>query len=225
MESKTTLTHERTCRPAGSKDKKKRQVPKGKVAAQKRSEAAKKAAETRRQRRAEQTAKRPDVEYNTVETTPYPRAGDNPEFRAFLEEARSAAQEKGDQGQKPKPSDVPLLVIDDVVEWVAWPFMLWAQTNNLKSLMLTGAEARSLAEPLTTILNRHGVGDIVPPDVLDGLRLAARLTPVMSERFCQVKAERQKRAGQGGSRNLNVGGAQGGAPPVQGAPTPAPKEV
>lgn len=225
-----TLTHNRTGRPTGSKDKRPRKIRDTKAAAKKRSDAAKKAAVTRAKKRAEKAASlradRPDVERAEVEPTPYPRAGDNPEFREFLEELK-AQDDKKDTPRTAAAAPGELLQVKDVAEWVAWPFMVWATKNNLKDLMLTDAESMELAEPLTSILNRHGVAELVPPDVMDGLKLAARTTPVMVERFDRVKRERQRRAaaGEGAPVQPNVTGLHGGGPAVQGAPIQAPKEV
>lgn len=230
------LTKNRTGRPLGSKDKKKRR-PKAdtKAAAKQRSDAAKKAATTRAKLKAEKAAKlqaeRPPVEKSDVQMTPYPRAGDNPEFQAFINEAKAQADRQDDRrdpGQRQAPGE--LLQVKDVAEWCAWPFMVWAQSQNIKTLMLTDAEANDLAEPLTNILNRHGVADIVSPDVLDALKFAARATPVMTDRFGQIKRERQKRAGKGVPENQG-GGDKGVSPPAQGASIPQgttlhqPKEV
>ena len=229
----STLTHNRTGRPLGSRDKKKRRIKDTKAAFKKRSEAAKKAAATRARKRAEKSAAlkksapdRPDIERPDVEAVPYPRAGDNQEFREFLEELKAQDEPK----VTPKTAAAApgeMLQVTDVAEWVAWPFMVWATKNNLKDLMLTDAESMELAEPLTSILNRHGVAELVPPDVMDGLKLAARATPVMAQRFDRVKCERQRRAaaGDGAPGQPNSGGPQGGGPAVQGAPVQAPKEV
>ena len=236
----STLTHNRTGRPKGSRDKTKRKrKATTKEAFRKRSEAAKRAAATRARNRAEKAAalkksapdlarekSRPDVEPAEISPTPYPRAGDNPEFRAFLEELKDQDVKK-DTPQPAAAAPGELLQVKDVAEWVAWPFMAWATKNNLNSLMLTDAEATELAEPLTNILNRHGVAELVPPDVMDGLKLAARATPVMLQCFDRVKRERQRRAaaGDGAPDQPNVTGPHGGGPGVQGAPIRAPKEV
>jgi len=227
------LTQNKTGRPKGKKDSKQRKPRSDtKAAAKKRSEAAKKAAKTRRRQRAEKEQKlKPEIEIPKVEVTPYPRAGDSPEFKDFIEETRlkaeqEKAQRESERIKESKPIEpAELLKAQDVAEWVAWPFLMWAQANNMKSLLLTDAEAINLAEPLTSILNRHGVGDLIPPDLLDGLQFAARSTPVMTFRFGQIKAERQKRGEQGGSREPGWTGEQGGSPPVQGAPVSKPKEV
>jgi len=229
--AKSTLTKNQGGRPKGSKDKKprKRKLPGTKAS---RSAAAKKAAETRRRKREEKAAAmKPAIERPDVKVTPYPRAGDDPAFQAVLDRAAaSAEQAKAERTQQQEQSAGPeepeqLLSESDVREWVAWPFMLWAQANGMESLLLSAREAESLAEPLTSILNRHGVGSVLPPDAVDALRLGARITPVMAERFSQIKHERQKRAGHGGPRNPERGTEHGGAArPVQGAAISEPKE-
>jgi hypothetical protein len=227
------LTDNRTGRPKGRKDKKLRKRKEDTAAAQKkRSDAAKQAARTRARQRAEKAATmkadRPDVEKSTVKVTPYPRAGDNPEFEAFLNTTKAQADQQSDRrdpGSQAPKTPGELLQVKDVAEWCAWPFMLWAQSNNLSTLKLTDAEALDLAEPLTSILNRHGVADVVPPDVLDILKFTARATPVMADRFSQIKRERRKRTGDGAPVDVNVGAGHGGPAPVQGAQQRQPKEV
>lgn len=171
-------------------------------------------------------SERPAVEKPDIEPIPYPRAGDNPEFQAFIAQAQAQADRSSDRRDRgPTPTPDQLLRVEDVAEWCAWPFMLWAHNQDLATLKLTDAEAHDLAEPLTSILNRHGVADLVPPDLLDGLKFAARATPVMTDRFGQIKQERQKRGGDGAPQGRNAGGVKGVTPPVQGAPPTAPKEV
>lgn len=199
-----------------------------------RSDAAKKAAETRRRKKAAKEAamkqqQRPDFEKPEVEVTPYPRAGDNEQFFKTLDkaagqaEAAKATREQATSSEAGQPeADEPQLLRDtDVAEWVAWPFMLWAQSQQMPSLLLSDREAASIAEPLTSIMNRHGVGDVLPPDAVDALRVGARITPVMTERFRQVKLEREKRKRAGGKGvSPETGSAdkgQGGSGrPVQG---------
>ena len=174
-------------RPKGRKDSKPRKTKK--QMAEIRSKASKKAAETRRRQKAEQ---------QPPEVTPYPQAKENPEFEGLLDGLDRKADQPVPAGQPgPGPGD-QLLDPGDIAEWVAWPFMTWAQYNKLPYLKLTDQEARSVAQPLTNILNRHGVGDVIPPDLLDGLKLAGRITPIMQHRFNLIKAERAKRAGQDG---------------------------
>lgn len=179
-------------RPKGKKDSKPR---KDKRTPAQRSQASKKAAETKRLN-AEKKQSR--------------QAGDNPEFEAKLEQL---APEKQDQ-----PAEVPidlLLSIDDVKEWVHWPFTSWAQFNHLADLKLNDDEAKSLAGPLTNILNRHGIGEVIPPDMLDGLKIAGRLSPIMIERFKIIRAERKKRQAEQGSPDNKAGNVD------QGRSTPA----
>ncbi|KPK75266.1 MAG: hypothetical protein AMJ79_11810 [Phycisphaerae bacterium SM23_30] len=171
-------------RPKGKKDSKPR---KPRITFEQRSAAAKKAAETKRRMAEQQQA--PKV-------TAYPRAGDNPDFeglldRMDLDEKKSATISRTQAG----PGD-NLLDEKDVAEWIAWPFLTWAQYNKLADLKLTNEEALSVAQPLTNILNRHGVGELIPPDLLDGLKIVGRVTPIMQQRFDLIKAERAKRAGQ-----------------------------
>jgi hypothetical protein len=222
-------------RPKGRKDSKKRKVQQTMSAAKARSESAKRAAETRRKRRDEKAASlRSDVETSDVKVTPYPRAGDSPEFVKFVAEQRQL-KERAEQAEiaeeikaERPPVSVELLQVKDVAEWVAWPFMLWAQINDMPSLMLSSTEALELSEPVTAICNRHGVGDLIPPDVLDGLKFAARATPIVLNRFDAIKNERRRRAaakGDGAPYNPNVHRPHGGGPNVQGAPISAPKEV
>ena len=117
-----------------------------------------------------------------------------------------------------------LLTVADVAEWVAWPFLLWSQSNDLPSLQLSGKEATSVAEPLTTILNRHGATKYLPPDAIDGLKVAARVTPILSDRFAAIKSEREKRAAPGKSYAAQTPGWADTAP-VQGAQATKPREV
>jgi len=239
------LTRNKQGRPKGTKDRRKRKPRSDtKAAMAKRSAAAKKAAATRRRQRAEKEAaikkgapdldpqkKRPDVERPDVEVTPYPRAGESADFVAFLDQVRSQsehdkARRESERTQAANPIEpAEPLSVKDVAEWVAWPFLVWSQSQKMQSLMLSDAEAASLAEPLTSILNRHGAGDLIPPDYLDGLKLAARATPVMTQRFSLIKAERQKRGGQGGPQPPGPAAEHGGSSPVQGAPMSKPKEV
>lgn len=150
------------------------------------------------------TAK-PDIEKSDVKITPYPRTGDNKEFENILDGVGVEKEPASKQpAAKPKPPDGPALTpeilnVEDVAEWVAWPFMLWAQVNDLATLALSPKEARSLAEPLTSILNRHGATRVLPPDVIDGLKVSARLTPIMADRFAGIKNEHAIRAAAGKS--------------------------
>ncbi len=173
-------------------------------------------------------AAKPKEERPDVEVTVYPRAGDNPDFEGVLDQAGtdggSAGTGKGTG--KGSAADKPqILGIDDVAEWVGWPFALWAQSQDLPGLSIDKAEAKSIAEPLASILNRHGVSEIIPPDVVDGLRIGARATPVIAERLTRIKQERERRAGQGRPVNQARPAGTGGRRPVQGSGHTKPVEV
>jgi len=125
------------------------------------------------------------------EVTPYPQAGDNPEFEGLLDIGGVKTDSKPSESSG-EPGD-PLLQGNDVAEWIAWPFLFLAQRKKIPELKLNNDESRSVAEPLTRILNRHGVAEVVPPDYLDGLTVLARLTPILASRHEIIKqAERAK---------------------------------
>jgi len=192
--------------------KKKKKKPTKKAAGK---SPAQKAADTMRKRRLDAAAKeaavgaifsdkKPDVERSNVKITVYPRTSDNKEFENILdgnlgEEKEPASKPEAATPKPPesKPARPVVLQMYDVAEWVAWPFMLWAQVNNLPGLALSRKEARSVAEPLTSILNRHGVAGVLPPDVVDGLLLSARLSPIIGDRVMGIKQERARRAAGG----------------------------
>jgi len=175
---------------------------------------AQKAADTMRKRRlkaeqlkkaAELQAEKSPIEKSDVKVTPYPRTGDNADFEGILDRVGLEAQkqEQREPGKEPAPAKgTEILTVADVAEWVGWPFLLWAQANELDSLTLSTKEALSVAEPVTAILNRHGTGRIIPPDYVDGLRAGARLTPILGDRFHRIKKERQRRAAAGGGDSL-----------------------
>lgn len=178
---------------------------------------AQKAADTMRKKRLDAAAKKktdnlssptlsdhsskPDIERPDVKVTPYPRTGNNKGFEAVLDEV---GVERGPSPES-KPATAPgpatgdeILSVADVAEWVAWPFMLWAQSNDLPGLAISSEDAISVAGPLTSILNRHGASRVLPPDVIDGLKAGARLTPIMGDRVAAIKTERARRAAGGG---------------------------
>jgi len=166
------------------------------------------------------------VTISDVKVTPYPRAGDNKEFEGLLDRVSLLGPKPEASGPKEKgPAEQPPieLTVEDVAEWVAWPFSIWAETQHLPKVKLDHAEAQGIAEPLTRILNRHGVADLIPPDGLDAAMLLGRLTPIMTERFRVVKAARTQRTSSAGQTQ---GGHRptGGAAP-QGAPATKPVEV
>lgn len=174
---------------------------------------------------------RPDVEKSNVEITPYPRTSDNKEFESILNGNLGEEKEPASKPQaaKPKAPDAPALTpeildVADVAEWVAWPFMFWAQINSMPTLRLLPQEATSLAEPLTSILNRHGATRVLPPDAIDGLKVSARLTPIMADRFRGIQTERARRAAGGGSPSRPAPGPSRMEYP-QGAQATKPKEV
>ena len=173
------------------------------------------------------------VERSGVKITPYPRAGDNKDFEGVLD--RVGLEKEPTPKEKPGPG-VPtpsrpgigdeLLTVPDVAEWVAWPFMLWAQTNTLPALALSAKEANSVAEPLTSILNRHGASRVMPPDMVDGLKAGARLTPIMATRLEAIKKERERQdpGKTPGPRN-EMPPSQGSATSAQGAAPTKPVEI
>ena len=173
-------------------------------------------------------AEKPDIEKSNVEVTPYPRAVDNKKFEGALDNIGSAAarpvETEPAKPAAPTPAiAVELLTAADVAEWVAWPFLLWSQNNDMPSLQLSAKEATSVAEPLTTILNRHGAAKHLPPDAIDALKIGARVTPIMSDRFAAIKSEREKRAAAGEGDKHSP--APFATATVQGAQATKPKEV
>lgn len=224
-------------------NKKKKKPSKKKKAAAGKSPA-QKAADTMRKRRLEEAAKKagrlggvtdkkPDEERPDVEITPYPRTSDNKEFENILdadlgEEKKPApppASAKPAEPEKPAEVIPEKLVITDVVEWVGWPFMLWAQVNSLPPLALTPKEAMSLAVPLTSILNRHGASRLLPPDYIEGLTIAARLEPIVAQRFTRIKTERARRAASGTVTPTRPAPGPSRMEYPQGAQATKPKEV
>lgn len=55
-------------------------------------------------------------------------------------------------------------------------------------------------------MNRHGVSDYIPPDVLDGLQAVGRLAPIMKKRLDLVKMDRNRRKKAGQTRTQGHGG-------------------
>lgn len=181
-------------RPKGRLDQKPRRLKSQTMSPEQRSAAAKKAAETKRRQFEESR-----------------QGGVNPEFEKRLDQLSPPAP--GPAAYGPEPELV--LQVKDVAESVGWPFVLWAEANKLPDLKLTQSEAISVAEPLTRILNRHHIAQVVNPDWLDGLLAAQRLSPVMVSRFNLIKAERAKRkAGQGGPVNQAGDAGQGRTAPA-----------
>jgi len=215
---------------------------------------AQKAADTMRERRADKAAKEAGragilrdnaaaikaiVEKTHVEVTPYPRAGDNKDFEGVLDRVGLESQERkktefsgvgSDKPEQPpqklpQPAAGEVLKVSDIAEWVAWPFTFWAQVNALPGLALSQKEARSVAEPLTRILNRHEASRLLPPDYVDGLIASARLSPIMGDRLAAVKKERDRRAAAGEPSPSKVAPGPAGKKVDQGAAATKPREV
>lgn len=165
-----------------------------------------------RKKKPEAKVTRPEKE-TVPKVTPYPRASENKEFEKVLQEV--VPEQPAEKAEGPGDGQ---LQVDDVAEWVSYPFFLWAETQKMSQLKITEKEAHSVAEPLTRILNRHNVGQVIPPDVLDGLQTVGRVTPLMKRRFDLIKAERSRRRSEAGQ-----GGPALSAP--QGAPATKPVEV
>jgi len=169
---------------------------------------------------------KPDVEKSPVKITPYPRTGDNKEFEAILDKVgldpKSSPESKPATPAKPAKPAGPatgdeILTVADVAEWVDAPFVFWAEINKLPGLALKPKEANSVAEPLTKILNRHGAGGLLHPDVFDTMKIAARLKPILSDRLAALKTERARRAAAADSHDPTPfvkaqRSAQGGQP-------------
>jgi len=160
-------------------------------------------------------AEKPAIETPDVETTPWPRAGDNKEFEEIL--GAEQPEIKTRPGE-PRGPEEPGLKTEDVAEWVKWPFQLWSTSQNLRAIIKED-EALEIAEPLTRILNRHGVQEKIPPDILDGFQVAGRTLPVIKRGNDMVKLERQRRAKAGQGTEAGPGRQ---AP--QGAPATKPME-
>jgi len=159
---------------------------------------------------------KPAIEKSDVETTPWPRAVDNKKFEEILGKEPDQTEPRPDE---PKQPEEPGLKINDVAEWVKWPFQIWSTSQDLPPI-IKPAESLEIAEPLTRILNRHGVGEKIPPDVIDGMQVAARTIPVIKHGNDIVKLERQRRAKAGQGKE-----ARPGRQAPQGAPASKPKEV
>lgn len=188
--------------------KKKAKKPKAKKPAAKKPAAEKPAAE------------KPAVEKSDVKLTPWPQAGTNPEFEDIIGKATPAEQ----PADEPKePTEEPaVLKIKDVAEWVKWPFQFWATSQGLPPI-IKPEEAIEIAEPVTRILNRHGVCEYIPPDVIDGMQVVGRTAPVVKRGSNMVKVARKRRAaGQGKDTEIGV---QGRRPVPQGAPLSKPQSV
>jgi len=164
-------------------------------------------------------AEKPAIEKSDVETKPWPRAGDNKEFEEILTDFHESHSHppKAETAESKEPEIA--LKTTDVAEWVKWPFQLWSTSQSLPPIILPN-EALEVAEPLTRILNRHGVSERIPPDVLDGMQVVGRLVPVIKRGNDIVKSERKRRAKAGqGDKTMP------GTKTPQGAPQGKPKEI
>lgn len=168
----------------------------------------------------------PAIHVPMLEITTYPRAGENKEFEGLLDETQAKIKQAEQKAAADKIVESKLAVDaqkilqpNDIAEFVSWPFLFWATSQDLPQLKITNKEAQSVAEPLANILNRHGVGDIIPPDALDGLTILARVAPLLSERFSIVSQERKKRAANGqAAKPAAQGQGRSNAANIQGAP-------
>lgn len=163
-------------------------------------------------------AEKPAIEQAADETQTWPRAGDNKEFESILQKGELDQPEKPQAEEPKEPGEVGLKT-SDVAEWVKWPFQLWASTQDLPPI-IKDDEAIEIAVPLARIMNRHGVSDAIPPDLIDGLQVVGRTIPVIKRGSSFVTLERQRRAKAGQGKAAGQGG-----PAPQGAPVSKPKEV
>ena len=191
---------------------------KRKAEAEARAEAKLKKPATKKPAAKKPAAEKPAAEYSTVESKPWPRAGDNKEFQAILDEAVPPVESK-DRTDESKEPEERRLEIEDVAEWVTWPFTLWAQSQKLQPI-IQPEESIEIAKPLTRILNRHGISDRIPPDLLDGMQVIGRTIPVVKRGNAMVQLERQRRTEAGPGKE-----AAKGIKSPQGAPAHKPESV
>lgn len=140
-----------------------------------------------------QSVKKPAIEESKVQTTPWPQAGKNEEFEDILNQVEPVQPKAG--SAESKEPDEAVLKASDVAEWVKWPFQLWSTSQDLPPI-IKPAEALEIAEPLTRILNRHGVSKYIPPDVIDGMQVVGRTVPVVKHGNDFVKLARKRREAQ-----------------------------
>jgi len=138
-----------------------------------------------------QAAKKPAIEKPDVESTPWPRAGDNKEFEEILGKDEPA-KPKARTADSKEPESA-LITTKDVAEWIKWPFQVWSTSQGLP-VIIKPEEALEIAEPLTRILNRYGLAEIIPPDVFDGMQVVGRTVPVIKRGNDFVRTERTRRA-------------------------------
>lgn len=181
------------------KKKKKKRKRSERSKENKRKWAEKRAAQTEA-RKASKKIKKPAVEKSEVETKPWPRAGDNKEFEDLLGQAQPV-QPQASAAESKEP-EIAVLKTSDVAEWVKWPFQLWSTSQNLPEI-IKPAEATEIAEPLTRVLNRHGISQRIPPDVIDGMQIFGRTVPVVKRGNDMVRAERQRRSKAGPGKTVS----------------------
>lgn len=197
-------------RPKGARDKKKRKLKKT---------AKKKSIKSAKKPKPKLTKEVKPA--GPPEVTPYPRAGENPEFRRLLDELGSIEVESrpADPGDA-EAAGAPEITTKDLAAIIKWPFDLWGESQQLPALRLSDKEAISVAEPLSRIMNRHQIAGVLPPDAIDAILFAARVTPVVTTRFTAVKVERQRRRkspqGNAATNPSGPGARQGHQPLVQG---------
>lgn len=210
------MTKKKSKRKSRSEENKRKWAEKREREAAERKAAKKKAVKKK-------AVKKPPIEKSDVETTPWPRAGENKEFQEILDQTQpvqTPAPAAKIIKDKAEGQEEPELKVDDVAEWVKWPFQIWSQSQNLQPIIRPD-EALEISKPLTRILNRHGVSEKIPPDVLDGMQVVGRTVPVIKRGNDMVKSERQRRAK---ARPVPV--APGTIPRTpQGAPATQPKEI
>ena len=189
-------------RPLGRLDSK----PRKKILTKaQRSAAAKKANETRRLMKEQKESQLQGLQTGTQPAT----GAANREFEELLDEGAGQPGKQTAYSPLEGQAGPQLLSPCDISEWIGWPFMLWADQNNLADLCLSDAEKKSLAEPLCRIANRHNLSQYVNPDILDGITAAGRLTPIMIKRFSAIAAERKKRAAHGGAADPQAKAGEG----------------
>ena len=210
----------KTKKKVKKKTRKQRSIENKAAFAAKRKAEAEARAEAKQKKKAikKPAAKKPVIEKSTVETTPWPRAGDSEEFKAILDKSTPPVEPE-QKADEQKEQEERRLEIEDVAEWVTWPFTLWSQSQKLQPI-ITPEESIEIAKPLTRILNRHGVSDKIPPDLLDGMQVMGRTMPVIKRGSSMVQQERHKRANAGPGKDAG----QGRKVP-QGAPQIKPNEV
>lgn len=130
-----------------------------------------------------------------VKEKPYPTLGQAAiDFEKKLDEQLGIDSLPKEKSQAELPPEID---IEFVTEACKWPFDIWAGSQKLSTLKLSDKEAKSLAEPLTRIVNRRKwLIDKLKPDYLDLGLLVVRGSAILRERFKVVTTERIHRQGQ-----------------------------